>query len=107
MKEPTQSATRRRVRIKPGRFITLPPHFVHRAGWKLDDMLYVTVANGGVTFARLPNEVAWRIDRLRLRTGSSASVSSVSPTIRTFADYIRIKRGKGGERNAPIARTER
>ena len=95
MKEPTHSSRRRRVRIKPGRFINLPPYVIRRARWKPDDILCLTVANGGISFARLPSEVAWRIDRLRLRTGSTASVASVSPTIRTYADYVRLKRCKG------------
>lgn len=95
MKEPTHSSRRRRVRIKPVRFINLPPYVIRRAGWKPDDILCLTVANGGVSFARLPSEVAWQIDRLRQRTGSTATVASVSPTIRTYGDYVRLKRCKG------------
>lgn len=96
MKEATHYSRRRRVRVKPGRFINLPSYVISRAEWKHDDILCVTVANGGISFARLPSEVAWRIDRLRLRTGSTASVASVSPTIRTVADYVCLKRCEGG-----------
>lgn len=82
-----------RVRIKPGRFIKLPPHIL---GWAIGNILCITVARGGISLTKLPDEVVWRIDRLRLRTGSTAQIASASPKIPTYADYLRLRLCKGG-----------
>jgi hypothetical protein len=96
LKTLTHSYISLRVRIKPGRFIKLPPHILDGLKWTIGDILCVTVAGGGMTLARLPDEVAWQIDLLRLRTGSTAQVASASPAIQTHADYLRLRSCKGG-----------
>lgn len=98
MKKPRSPRSFRsvRVRIKPGRIVRLPSHTLDGLGWAIGDILCVTVAGGGISYTRLPSEVAWRVDRLRLRTGSTAQVASASPTIRTYADYLRLQLCKDG-----------
>lgn len=107
MKTPPHPSLRRRVRIKPGRFIKLPPYILDRAGWNLGDILFVTAAGDGINFARLPTEVAWRVDRLRLRTGSTARVASASPMIRNYADHLRLQRCKDGRARRTDNQSER
>lgn len=80
-----------RVRIKPGWIIRLPPHTLDGLRWAIGDILCVTVAGGGTSYTSLPSEVAWRVDRPRLRTGSTAQVANASPTIRTYVDYLRLQ----------------
>lgn len=92
MKPHRYPLTRNTVRLKPGRFIRLPPHFLKCAGWRPGDMLLVQVENDHLVWTRLPDERTWRIDRLRVRTGSTADGNAASRKIRTFGNYLALRR---------------
>ena len=95
MKPPSYRKVRQTIRLKPGRMICMPPRFLKHAGWRVGDVLLVSVEGGHVSIARLPEENTWRIDRLRQRTGSTAQVAAANRMIRTYGDYRALQRQRG------------
>ena len=89
--------TRTTVRLKPGRLLRLPPRFLKYAGWRTGDVLLVQIENAHLVWTRLPDERTWRIDRLRRRTGSMADADAVCRRIRTFGDYLALRRERTGQ----------
>lgn len=94
MKPLSRRNIRTTVRLKPGRILRLPPAFLKQTGWQLGDGLLVTVAGRHLNLCHLPEEHAWRIDRLRQRIGSTVRRTTVSTTIRTYRDYLALCRHK-------------
>ena len=89
--------TRSSVRLKPGRLLRLPPRFLKYAGWRPGGVLLVQLENAHVVWTRLPDERTWRIDRQRRRTGSLADADAVCRRIRTFRDYLALRRERTGK----------
>jgi len=89
--------TRTSVRLKPGRLLRLPPRFLKYAGWRPGDVLLVQLEDAHLVWTRLPDERTWRIDRLRRRTGSMADADAVCRRIRTFRDYLALRRERTGK----------
>ncbi len=89
--------TRTTVRLKPGRLLRLPPRFLKYAGWRTGDVLLVQIENAHLVWTRLPDERTWRIDRLRRRTGSTANSDAASRRIRTFGDFLGLRRERTGQ----------
>ena len=89
--------TRTTVRLKPGRLLRLPPRFLKYTGWRAGDVLLVQIENAHLVWTRLPDERTWRIDRLRRRTGSTADGDAASRRIRTFGDYLSLRRERTGQ----------
>ena len=85
------------VRLKPGRFLGLPLRFLKQAGWRVGDVLLEPLEHDYLVWTRLPEERTWRIDRLRRRTGSSADGEAVGRRIRTFGDYLALRRERTGQ----------
>ena len=98
MKPPVYPLPRHTLRLKPGRLLCLPPRFLKHSGWRIGDVLRVTVEGQHATVARLPDERSWRIDRLRQRTGSTARVASPLRKIRTYGDYLALRRSRNERR---------
>lgn len=85
------------VRLKPGRLVRLPPRFLKQAGWRVGDKLLVHLEKNRLIWTRWPEERTWRIDRLRRRTGSTADGDAVGRRIRTFGDYLVLRRERAGQ----------
>ena len=90
MKLPSYRSVRTTVRLKPGRILRFPPSFLKHAGWHAGDVLLAMVVGDHLKLLRLPDEHAWRLDRLRQRIGSTVRRSAASETIRTYGDYLAL-----------------
>jgi len=90
------------VRLKPGRIVRLPPCLLKYAGWRPGDVLLVRIEERCVIWTRLPDEWTWRIDRLRRRIGSTTDGHSASQWIRTFGDYLALRRDDSGQMSAGV-----
>ena len=97
MKPRRHPPARTTVRLKPGRLLRLPPRFLKQAGWRVGDKLLVQFEKDRLIWTRLPEEQTWRIDRLRRRTRSTADGNAASGKIRTFGDYLALRRERAGE----------
>ena len=97
MKPRRHPPARTMVRLKPGRLIRLPLRFLKQAGWRVGDKLLVQIENDHLLWTKLPEERTWRIDRLRRRTGSTADCHTASGKIRTFGDYLALRRERIGQ----------
>ena len=97
MKPRRHPPARTTVRLKPGRLLRLPPRFLKQAGWRVGDKLLVQFEKDRLIWTRLPEERTWRIDRLRRRTGSTADGDAASRRIRTFGDYLGLRRERTGQ----------
>ncbi len=97
MKPPRHSPARTTVRLKPGRLLRLTPRFLKHAGWRVGDQLLVRLEQDHLVWTRLPEERTWRVDRLRRRTGSTADRDAASRRIRTFGEYLALRRERPGQ----------
>ena len=97
MKPRRHTSARTTVRLKPGRLVRLPPRFLKHAGWRVGDKLLVQFQKDRLIWTRLPEERTWRIDRLRRRTGSTADCHTARGKIRTFGDYLALRRERAGQ----------
>ncbi len=97
MKPRRHPPARTTVRLKPGRLLRLPPRFLKQTGWRVGDKLLVHLEKDRLLWTRWPEERTWRIDRLRRRTGSSADGEAVGRRIRTFGDYLALRRERAGQ----------
>lgn len=97
MKPRCHPPARTTVRLKPGRILRLPPRFLKQVGWRVDDKLLVQFEQDYVVWTRLPEGRTWRIERLRRRTGSAADCHSARGKIRTFGDYLVLRRERAGQ----------
>jgi hypothetical protein len=85
---------RLRIRIKPGGFLRFPPLFLERAGWRIGDCLLMRIVNGRFVWTRFPDERAWRIDRLRRRSRSTAELLQGVSAVRTLGNYRILRKKK-------------
>ncbi len=90
------------VRLKPGRIVRLPPRLLKYTGWHPGDVLLVRIEERCVIWTRLPDELTWRIDRLRRRIGSTTDGHPASQWIRTFGDYLAQRRDDSGQTSAGV-----
>jgi len=97
MKPHRYPPARTTVRLKPGRFIRLPPRFLKYADWRPGDMLLVQIENEHLVWTRLPDERTWRINQLHRRIGSTADCNAASRRIRTFGEYLALRRERAGQ----------
>ncbi len=97
MKPRRHLSARTTVRLKPGRLLRFPPRFLKQAGWRVGDKLLVQSEKDRIIWTRLPEERTWRIDRLRQRTRSTADGNAASGKIRTFGDYLDLRRERTGQ----------
>ncbi len=97
MKPRRHPPARTTVRLKPGRLLRLPPRFLKQAGWRVGDKLLVQFEKDRLIWTRLPEERTWRIDRLHRRTRSTADCNAASGKIRTFGDYLALRRERIGQ----------
>ena len=97
MKPRRHPPARTTVRLKPGRLLRLPRRFLKQTGWRVGDKLLVHLEKDRLIWTRWPEERTWRIDRLRRRTGSTADGNAASGKIRTFGDYLALRRERAGE----------
>ena len=97
MKPRRHPPARTTVRLKPGRLLRLPPRFLKQTGWRVGDKLLVHLEKDRLIWTRWPEERTWRIDRLRRRTGSMADADAVCRRIRTFGDYLALRRERTGQ----------
>ena len=94
MRAPLYPPSRQTLRLKPGGLIVFPPRFLKCAGWCVGDTLVLSVTGGRMSIMRLPDERTWRIDRLRLRSGSTVSPSVSTGIIVTYRDYLALRNGQ-------------
>lgn len=97
MKPRRHPPARTTVRLKPGRFLGLPLYFLKQAGWRPGDALLVQSEKDRLIWTQWPEERTWRIERLRRRTGSTADGDAVGRRIRTFGDYLALRRERAGQ----------